>query len=173
MAGHQTSSPVFGVSKAVLDIRILPPLCPDQGCIDTALNKSNFLTFSRFPLHCMWPVLPTLRQLSSSCALSKLELRNFPKRFFLCWFVAHQGTGRKAVLWKLQHTGPICYYCNSEPKLLNFLPNCSLPPQFALSLYTEFCTLLAITSITQQGQEILLYFKNTYWILHKYSTIGK
>lgn len=37
--GHQTSSPVFGVSKAVLDIRILPPLCPDQGCIDTGVKE--------------------------------------------------------------------------------------------------------------------------------------
>lgn len=140
-------------------------LCPDQGCIYTGLKKSNFLIL-HFQTLCD-PCCHSQSALSNS-GLSKLELRNFPTRFFLCWFVAHQGTGRKAVPWKFPAHG-LCLL------LLQFRasttgsqePNRSLPLEFALSLYTELWTPLAITSIIQPGQKTLLYLKITYWILHK------
>lgn len=115
---------------------------------------------------------PLSVSLLCNSGLSKLELRNFPTSFLLCWFVAHQGTGRKAVPWKLPGHSPCLLLLqfrastagSQEP---NLLPSEHLPLQFALSLYTELCPPLAITSIIQPGHEILLYLKTTYGILHK------
>lgn len=98
------SSPVFLKLYCILR---MTQLCPDQGCTYTRLKKSNFLTFSNTEVSFTLcdPHCHSQSALSNS-GLSKLELRNFPTRFFLCWFVAHQGTGRKAVPWKFPAHGP-------------------------------------------------------------------
>lgn len=87
-------------------------LCTDQGCIYTALNKRNFLTFSNAEVSFTLCVTHAAHSQSAliqqwfvqswvtSWVETGWELRNFPIRFFLCWFVAHQGTGRRAVPWK-------------------------------------------------------------------------